>query len=484
MKLFRILGMGLLALWSKPFRTSLAALGIVIGVASVVTLTSLGNGLSNSISGQITKLGPNLITVSPGGGSSDGGGPGGGPGGDSLGAVSTSTLTPQDTKSIAGLSSVKVASSSVSTSGLVKGKGIQLSGVDASYKEIRTVDLASGRFFKSNGEIVLSKSDAKEFLNASPKEAVGQTITIEGSVNGTAGNAAANTGGKANNANANKASKAQPGQQAASQNAPKNLPKGVSQDAAKSAAQNVAAQDAAKSDQGSKQNSKQDSTDAGKKYEVVGVAGSQSSGIGPAQPATSYITTQDALDLSGAKTVGQILVSAKNADSVDAAKAGITSEIKNAHGGQKDFSVVTQEELLSSLTQVTSQLNIFLSGIAGISLLVGGIGIMNIMLVSVTERTREIGVRKALGATDGDVLWQFLFEAILLSMLGGAVGVGIGVAISTLGPALIAGLPSAVFGLTQIALAFGVSALIGVLFGSLPAYRSARLAPVEALRRE
>jgi len=108
---------------------------------------------------------------------------------------------------------------------------------------------------------------------------------------------------------------------------------------------------------------------------------------------------------------------------------------------------------------------------------------MNTMLVSVAERTREIGIRKVLGATDADVLLQFLFEAVLLAVLGGATGVGLGVASSML-PALLANLPEAAFGPVQVALCFGISALIGVLFGSLPAYLSARLAPVEALRRE
>jgi ABC-type antimicrobial peptide transport system permease subunit len=474
--------MGLLALWGKPFRTGLAALGILIGVASVVTLTSLGNGISNSVSAQITDLGPNLITVSPGGGASPGGGPEGGP----LGAVSTSTLTPEDTRSITKLPSVKAASSNVSTGGLVEGKSVQLSGVDASYEEIRTVDLASGRFVEGNGEVVLSASDARDFLDASPEGAVGKTVTIGGSVDEAAGTAAVDPGANAD-ANANRP---QPGSAAASQTVPQNLPEGVSREAAQNGAtQSGTAQEVAQPNKTqyasrSEQGPNQGAADTGKKYEVVGVAASQQAGIGPAQPATSFISTHDALDLSGSDTVGQILASATSADSVDRAKDGITSEIKQAHGGQKDFSVVTQEELLSTLTRVTDQLNVFLAGIAGISLLVGGIGIMNIMLVSVTERTREIGIRKALGATDADVLWQFLFEAVLLSVLGGAVGVGLGVAASGLLPALLADLPSADFGTIQIALAFGVAALIGVLFGSLPAYRSARLAPVEALRRE
>ena len=473
MRLFRNAAMGCSALAANPFRTALAALGIVIGVASVVTLTSLGNGVSNSVSAQITDLGPNLITVSPGG-SSEGGGPEGGPLG---GAVSTSTLTPQDTETVAELPSVRAASSNVSTGGLVEGQSVQLSGVDPSYENIRTVDLASGRFIEGNGEVVLSASDARDFLDASPEGAIGQTITIGSSVDEGAGTGAVDPGGSAN------ADQAQPNPGAAPRNLPENLAEGGSREAAQNGVpQNGAAQSAARGERGSNRGG---AADAGEEYEVVGVAaGSQQAEIGPAQPATSYISTQDALELSGSETVGQILASATSADSVDEARAGIISEIREAHGGQRDFTVVTQEELLSTLTQTTAQLNIFLAGIAGISLLVGGIGIMNIMLVSVVERTREIGIRKAVGATDADVLWQFLFEAVLLSVLGGAVGVGFGVAASTLMPALLADLPSAVYDTTQIALAFGVAALIGVLFGSLPAYRSARLAPVEALRRE
>jgi hypothetical protein len=359
----------------------------------------------------------------------------------------------------------------------VEGQSVQLSGVDPSYENIRTVDLASGRFIEGNGEVVLSASDARDFLDASPEGAIGQTITIGSSVDEGAGTGAVDPGGSAN------ADQAQPNPGAAPRNLPENLAEGGSREAAQNGVpQNGAAQSAARGERGSNRDG---AADAGEEYEVVGVAaGSQQAGIGPAQPATSYISTQDALELSGSETVGQILASATSADSVDEARAGIISEIREAHGGQRDFTVVTQEELLSTLTQTTAQLNIFLAGIAGISLLVGGIGIMNIMLVSVVERTREIGIRKAVGATDADVLWQFLFEAVLLSVLGGAVGVGFGFAGSTLMPALLADLPSAVYGTTQIALAFGVAALIGVLFGSLPAYRSARLTPVEALRRE
>ena len=221
----------------------------------------------------------------------------------------------------------------------------------------------------------------------------------------------------------------------------------------------------------------------GEKFEVVGISEETTGGGFAAQPASSYINVSDALALSGVKNVSQITTLAKNSDKVGATSKDISAALKARHDGAEDFSVTTQEQLLSSFTQITDILTYALAGIAGISLLVGGIGVMNIMLVSVTERTREIGVRKALGATDSDVLLQFLLEAVLLTLLGGLAGAALGVGISALLPVLSPNLPTAVTW-TSVALAAGVSALVGVVFGVLPAYRSARLQPVEALRRE
>jgi putative ABC transport system permease protein len=221
----------------------------------------------------------------------------------------------------------------------------------------------------------------------------------------------------------------------------------------------------------------------GKEYEVVGVAQAAAEGeFGPPMPESTYVTTADALAISGTETVGQITVQAENAGSVGAARE-IEGALKEAHGGAEDFSVTTQEELLSTFTQISDLMTYLLAGIAGISLLVGGIGVMNIMLVSVAERTREIGLRKALGATDRDVLSQFLSEAVFLALIGGLLGVALGVGVATVLPIISSNLPTAVTW-ASVGLAFGVSALIGVVFGVLPAYRSARLAPVEALRRE
>ncbi len=222
---------------------------------------------------------------------------------------------------------------------------------------------------------------------------------------------------------------------------------------------------------------------AGKDYEVVGISKESTGGGFAAEPAASYMNVDDALALSGAKNVDQITALAGGSGAVAATADDISAELKAAHGGTEDFSVSTQEQLLSSFTEITNLLTYALTGIAGISLLVGGIGVMNIMLVSVNERTREIGLRKALGASNGDVLSQFLLEAVLLSVFGGLVGIALGVGVAVLLPTLSASLATAVT-LNSVLIASGASVLIGVVFGVLPAYRSSRLQPVDALRRE
>jgi len=183
--------------------------------------------------------------------------------------------------------------------------------------------------------------------------------------------------------------------------------------------------------------------------------------------------------------VDLINVSAYNEDSIDAAMEEITwvlRERRDIEFAEDDFTVASQQDILSVAGQITSVLTIFLGAIAGISLLVGGIGIMNIMLVSVTERTREIGIRKAVGAKRSDILWQFLIESVVLSVVGGSAGIAFGWGVATLVNQL--GTFTTVVSAQAVILAVGFSIAVGLFFGIYPASRASNLNPIDALRYE
>jgi putative ABC transport system permease protein len=201
-------------------------------------------------------------------------------------------------------------------------------------------------------------------------------------------------------------------------------------------------------------------------------------------------TAQVRLSNRGRQNVSMIFVSATSQNTINQAVDEVSQILRTRHRtalGADDFTVTSQQDILSTAQSVTGTLTIFLGGVAGISLLVGGIGIMNIMLVSVTERTREIGLRKALGARKRDILVQFLTESALLSLMGGIIGIGLGWLISTIvGRVASSGgnelVP--VIGLNGILLATLFSTAVGLFFGLYPANRAASLVPVEALRYE
>jgi putative ABC transport system permease protein len=188
------------------------------------------------------------------------------------------------------------------------------------------------------------------------------------------------------------------------------------------------------------------------------------------------------------KNVQQIYVQATSADATNAANAEVTQVLLDRHHISDptlaDFQILSQQDVLNSASQTTGVLTLMLGAIAGISLVVGGIGIMNIMLVTVTERTREIGIRKAIGARRQDILLQFLIESMFLSGLGGALGILVGFGLARVLPLAVSALPTPVISTPSVFLAFGISVGIGLFFGLYPANRAARLRPIEALRYE
>jgi putative ABC transport system permease protein len=401
------------ALRANKLRSILTMLGIVIGVATVVALLSIGKGATASITSSIQNSGSNLLTVSPGRAQF-------GPAGEGA-SRQQSHLYYADYELLQKVLTDKVTSIAPSyQSAYVVKSGDQsinvgVTGVTQDYQTVRSYQVADGRFItdgdnKSQALVaVLGSQTATDlFGSLSP---VGKTIAINGI-----------------------------------------------------------------------------------KFEVAGVLVSKgSSGFASADDAI-FIPLDTGYDklygsnanYNGKKTLNNIIVSVKSTDLMTTVSAEIQFLLRRSHNlaasDQPDFNVLNQTDLLNTLSSVTRTLTIFLGAIAGISLLVGGIGIMNIMLVSVTERTREIGLRKAVGATRNQILVQFLIETVTLSLLGGIIGILLGVGIATVFSAT--GLISSVVTANSILLAFIFALMIGVFFGLYPAFRAANLHPMEALRYE
>ncbi|ABY91518.1 MAG: putative transport system permease protein [Thermoanaerobacterium sp.] len=221
----------------------------------------------------------------------------------------------------------------------------------------------------------------------------------------------------------------------------------------------------------------------GQNFTVVGILSQKGSSIAGSDDDSIFIPLKTMFYFAKNRDIRQIYIEATSPDTVELAKNEINSKLLTIFKGDANaFRIIDQSQILSTVNSVTATLSLLLGGIAGISLLVGGIGIMNIMLVSVTERTREIGIRKALGAKKKDILLQFIIESLTLSGLGGIVGIIVGYVLSmVLGSAMnINAKPS----LSTVLISFSFSVIVGLFFGVYPANKAANLNPIEALRYE
>ncbi len=222
---------------------------------------------------------------------------------------------------------------------------------------------------------------------------------------------------------------------------------------------------------------------ADSRYRVIGIMERKGVSLGFDIDDLVFVPVKSAQDLFDTDRLFEVLAAVRSPDDIDRAIQQVKDILARRHGNRQDVTVISQGAMLSAFTTILKILTAVLAGIAGISLLVGGIGIMNIMLVSVRERTREIGIRKAVGARRRDILGQFLLESIVLSSLGGILGIGVGVGGASVLSLLFAYLPTRI-SLWSILMAFGFSASVGIFFGVYPARRAALLDPIQALRYE
>lgn len=402
-----IISMAIETLWSNKLRTGLTMLGVIIGISSVIAITSVGQGVQKGTEQQIQALGPDVLSVFSGSARS---------GNIRQGTGTSSTLTWDDAKAIAGQApSAQVVSAYLQRNAQVVYEGQNNStpvyGTDLNYPQVRDIQIQNGRFFNqeeldtSSLVAVIGPTIESTLFNRS--DPIGKRIRIRGEA-----------------------------------------------------------------------------------YEVIGVTQSKGSQGGMDRDEVVFIplTTMSARlvgnnALSGV-SVNAILV--KAGTQLDAVQFQVTNILRLRHNiyppQEDDFRITNQADIISTFTNIVGLFTVMVVAIAGISLVVGGIGIANIMLVSVVERTREIGIRKAVGATNSAILNQFLTEAIVISTLGGGIGIGSGILIAFVA-ANIFKFPFVISVLSVIA-GLALSLSVGLVAGVIPARNAAKLDPITALRSD
>ena len=392
------------SLIANKMRSILTMLGIIIGVAAVIALVSIGNGVKQDIQNSISSLGSNLLMVMPGAPRTPGVRPSAG---------SMKSLKVSDYEAISKLDGVRAASPMTNGSYVViyqnKNWTTSVSGVSYNYLDVNNWSMKSGRFLSEknvqNRErvAVVGKTVVKNLFG--DEDPVGAEIRV------------------------------------------KNIP-----------------------------------------FRIIGVLNSKGSGaMGNDQDDMVIIPYTTAMErVEGVDYLRMIYVVGKDENGIDRLQSDIENLLRVRHGikdtNLDDFNIQNMNSIMETMEETTGTLTLFLGAVAAISLGVGGIGIMNIMLVSVTERTREIGVRKALGATYSVIVTQFLIEAVVISLMGGIIGIVLGIGSSKL-IGMASGM-STVISIPTIVMSFAFSMAIGLIFGIYPARKAAKLNPIDALHYE
>ena len=392
------------SLVANKLRSILTMLGIIIGVAAVIALVSIGNGVKQDIQNSISSLGSNLLMVMPGAPRTPGVRPSAG---------SMKSLKVSDYEAISKLDGVKAASPMTSGSYVViyqnKNWTTTVSGVNSNYMDVNNWTMKSGRFFSD-----------KNVQNRERVAVIGQTVV-------------------------------------------KNLFGDEDPVGAEIRVKNIP-------------------------FRIIGVLNSKGSGsMGNDQDDMVLIPYTTAMErVEGVDYLRMIYVVGKDENGIDRLQSDIENLLRVRHGikdtNLDDFNIQNMNSIMETMEETTGTLTLFLGAVAAISLVVGGIGIMNIMLVSVTERTREIGVRKALGATYNVIVTQFLIEAVVISLMGGLIGIVLGIGASKM-ISVSSGM-STVISIPTIVLSFAFSMAIGLVFGIYPARKAAKLNPIDALHYE